>query len=440
MEASLRTLLLRFQILCVACLILSSPDKGTRIGVAYGQTEPQRPQTSPAPRSGSRGADRAGGSNPTVIMYSDDDYKLAPRDVIEVIVEDAPELSVNYTINSKGVIPLRFLGPLLVAGKTAEEVSTIITDGLRGRYLQDPQVYVSVKQYNSRTFFIQGAVRNPGVYVISGRPSLFRLMSIAGGLQENHGLVAYIFRETPPKPEKLETGSSQTGDDAKLKQIVKDLKGETRAEARTDATGVAKADVTTGAKAGAKADATTDAKADATTGAKADATTGAKAGAIGAAKGTTTATATEGEPDYEMISTNIVGMLRGRLDNNVIVQPGDVVYIPPADVFYVAGEVKTPGQFFLRQGITLRQAISLAGGTLFQAKLNKGVIFRTDPVTGNLTEMPIDIGAVVSGKSQDMPILGNDVVWIPNSAAKSIGSTILNTLIPTAMYRIPYPR
>jgi polysaccharide export outer membrane protein len=312
-----------------------------------------------------------------VVIYGDDDYKLAPRDVIEVIVQDAPELSVNYTISSSGIIALRFLGPTPVAGKTTDEVSKIITDGLRGRYLRDPKVYVSVKQYNSRTFFIQGAVRNPGVYVVSGRPSLFRLLTIAGGLQENHGLVAYIFREVKPKPEKLETGVSQNGDDKKFKEIINEAKG-------TDQEAVV-----------------------------------------------------EGEPDYELISANIGGMLRGRLDNNVIIQPGDVVYVPPADVFYIAGEVKAPGQFQLRQGITLRQAISLAGGTLFKAKLGKGIIFRTDPITGNFTELPVEIDAVMSGKSPDVAILGNDVIWIPNSTVKSISATVLNAVLPTAIYRIP---
>jgi polysaccharide biosynthesis/export protein len=138
-----------------------------------------------------------------------------------------------------------------------------------------------------------------------------------------------------------------------------------------------------------------------------------------------------------MITASIGGILRGKLDNNVIVKPGDVVYVPPADVFYIAGEVKTPGQFRLRQGITLRQAISLAGGTLFKARLTKGVIFRNDPVTGNFTELPVDIGAVMSGKSQDMPIFGNDVIWVPNSSVKSIGSTVINAMIPAAVYRIP---
>jgi polysaccharide export outer membrane protein len=312
-----------------------------------------------------------------VVIYGDDDYKLAPRDVIEVIVQDAPELSVNYTISSSGIIRLHYLGPTQVAGKTTDEVSTIITDGLRGRYLRDPKVYVSVKQYNSRTFFIQGAVRSPGVYVVSGRPSLFRLMTIAGGLQENHGLVAYIFREVKPKPEKLETGVSQNSEDKKFKEIINEAKG-------TDQEAVV-----------------------------------------------------EGEPDYELITANIGGMLRGRLDNNVIIQPGDVVYVPPADVFYIAGEVKAPGQFPLRQGITLRQAISLAGGTLFKAKLGSGIIFRTDPATGNFTELPIEIDAVMSGKSPDVPILGNDVIWIPNSMVKSFSATVLNAILPNAIYRIP---
>jgi hypothetical protein len=43
----------------------------------------------------------------------------------------------------------------------------------------------------------------------------------------------------------------------------------------------------------------------------------------------------------------------------------------------------------------------------------------------------------MSGKNQDMPILGNDVIWIPNSSAKSIGATVINAMIPAAVYRIP---
>ena len=349
----------------------------------YGQTQPERPITTPAPKidSGGSSTRSTGGARgervgPDVLILDDTDYKLAPRDVIEVIVEDAPELSSNYTINSSGMVPFRFLGNTKIVDMTTDEVSTLIADRLRGRYLRDPKVYVSVKQYNSRTFFIQGAVRQPGPYVISGKVTLFKLMTIAGGLQENHGGTAYIFREVKPKPEKLETGE-QSDTQKRLKEIVDN------------------------------------------------------------AKGTDPKTEVVGEPDYELVTANISGILRGRLDHNLYIQPSDVVYIPPADVFYISGEVKAPGQFPIRQGITLRQAISLAGGPLFKAKLDKGIIFRTDPVTGNFTEVPVDIGAVTSGKNPDIPILGNDVIWVPNSALKAIGATFLNTLIPTAIYRIP---
>jgi polysaccharide export outer membrane protein len=315
-------------------------------------------------------------------MYEDEDYKLAPSDVIEVIVEDAPELSVNYKINASGNIPLRFLGTTNVAGMTTEEVGKLITDGLRTRYLRDPKVYVTVKQYNSRSFFIQGAVKTPGVYVIAGHPSLFRLITIAGGLQENHGSTAYIFRETKAKPEKLETGGQNnlTGENNRMKEIVDN------------------------------------------------------------AKGTDSSTQIEGEADYELITANIGGILRGRLNNNIIIQPSDVVYVPPADVFYVAGEVRAPGQYQLKQGITLRQAISLAQGAHFKAKLDKGVIFREDPMSGKFTEVPVDIGAVLNGKAQDMPILPNDVIWVPNSAFKSISSAMLMALGTGLIYRVPIGR
>jgi polysaccharide export outer membrane protein len=369
----------------LVCFVLSVAVRGQTGGARQGQAPAS---SSPSGQSGASSAP-SGRSGVDVIMYDDEDYKLGVSDVIEVIVEDAAELSTNYKINSAGKIPLRFLGSTPVAGKTTEEVAKLIADGLRGRYLRDPKVYVTVKQYNSRTFFIQGAVRAPGVYVVTGQPTLFKLITIAGGLQENHSSTAYIFREIKPKPEKLEAGpqgptaGTAPGGGAaasrsdRLKEIVDDAKGNDKTMA------------------------------------------------------------IEGETDYELLTANIGGILRGRLNHNLIIQPSDVVYVPPADVFYVAGEVKSPGQYQLKQGITLRQAISLAQGMPFKAKPNKGVIFREDPVTGKFTEIPIDIGAVMKGDKDDVAILPNDVVYVPSSAFKSISSALLMTLGTSAVYRVP---
>ncbi len=352
---------------------------------AFGQ-QPQNPRiASPAPPRQDTLPGKSARMGPDVIMSSDEDYRLATSDVVEIIIEDAPELSGNYRINKSGNIPMKYLGTMKVLDMTSEEVSNLIAEGLRGRYLKDPKVYVTVKQYNSRNFFIQGSVRSPGVYVIEGRPSLFKLISIAGGLTENHGSTAYIIRETKVDVEKLErVRAGQPAEPEKqtvsseLAKAVEEVKGEN--------------------------------------------------------------SAVEGETEYELITAHISGLFRGRFEQNLIIQPNDLVYVPPSDVFFVAGEVRAPGQFPLRDGTTLRQAISLAQGTFFKSDTKNGIIFRQDPVTGKLNEIKVDIGAVMSGKREDLLIMPNDVIMVPNSAVKSVSGALLTALGTGLAWRIPIGR
>jgi protein involved in polysaccharide export with SLBB domain len=92
----------------------------------------------------------------------------------------------------------------------------------------------------------------------------------------------------------------------------------------------------------------------------------------------------------------------------------------------VAGEINAPGVFELKEGTTLRQAISLAQGTTIRAATSKAFIFREDPTTGKRQEINVDVGAVMSGKREDIPVLANDIVMVPNSRMKTFGSTLLN--------------
>src|SRR5262249_4327370 len=131
------------------------------------------------------------------------------------------------------------------------------------------------------------------------------------------------------------------------------------------------------------------------------------------------------KPGYELFKVNINGLLRGNLDHDVVIEPGDIVHIPMTDVFFVAGEVNSPGSFPLKDGTTLRQAISLAQGTNFSAAANRGVIFRENPNNGTRQEIKVDITAVMNGKSQDVPIMPNDIVIVPNSRLRSVASTLL---------------
>jgi polysaccharide export outer membrane protein len=69
-----------------------------------------------------------------------------------------------------------------------------------------------------------------------------------------------------------------------------------------------------------------------------------------------------GKENTKKISIDVDSLLNsGDLSQNIELRSGDVVYVPKA-IFYVYGEVNKPGAYRLEKGITVKRAISLAGG------------------------------------------------------------------------------
>ncbi|MFP5264491.1 MAG: polysaccharide biosynthesis/export family protein [Blastocatellia bacterium] len=321
---------------------------------------------------------------PNVIISPGEDYRIGPSDVIQIVVEDAPELSRTFRVSGDGAITVPFLGRVSAQRRTPDELAAFIADRLRGEYLQNPQVSVMVLQINSRTYFVQGAVRRPGLYQIEGEPSLLKLITIAGGLAENYGSTAFVIREI-------------------------------RAGAGPQVTGPGNAEID---QVHTKAD------------------DGSNNGSPVSTTDLPHLTPNPAAAKYELLKVNINGLLRGNFDQNIAIGPGDIVHIPPTDVFFVAGEVNAPGSFPLKEGTTLRQAVSLAQGPTFQAAANRSIIFREDPSSGKRQEIQVDVPAVMAGKKEDMPILANDIIIVPNSRVKSVTGTLLRAFGVNAT-RIP---
>ncbi len=64
----------------------------------------------------------------------------------------------------------------------------------------------------------------------------------------------------------------------------------------------------------------------------------------------------------EVIRVNLRDLEAGRLDTTTILQPNDTVFVPQAARIFVSGQVRSPGAFTFTPGLTVRQAVSLAGG------------------------------------------------------------------------------
>ena len=54
--------------------------------------------------------------------------------------------------------------------------------------------------------------------------------------------------------------------------------------------------------------------------------------------------------------------LQDQPGNDIIVSGGDVIYVPPAPLYYIYGEAQRPGSFRIRRGMTIQQALAEAGG------------------------------------------------------------------------------
>ena len=106
---------------------------------------------------------------------------------------------------------------------------------------------------------------------------------------------------------------------------------------------------------------------------------------------------------------------------NVRVRPGDIVKVTRAGIVYVVGEVRKPGGFLLRtnENISVLQALALAEGLTRTSAKNQARIIRTNPETGARMELPIRLGDILTGRAQDALLLPRDIVFVPNSAAKS---------------------
>jgi polysaccharide biosynthesis/export protein len=110
------------------------------------------------------------------------DYKISALDVLEVTVFGVPDLSRTTQVSSSGVITLPLINAVKAGGKTQSQLEKDIASKLAAAYLQSPQVTVFVKEYNSQKITVDGAVKKPGIFPVTGQTSLIQAIALAEGL------------------------------------------------------------------------------------------------------------------------------------------------------------------------------------------------------------------------------------------------------------------
>jgi polysaccharide export outer membrane protein len=121
----------------------------------------------------------------------------------------------------------------------------------------------------------------------------------------------------------------------------------------------------------------------------------------------------------------------GETMTNVSVQPGDTIVVSKAGMVYVIGAVKEPTGIILdNPHFTVLQAIAMAHGTNPTASLKSTKLIRKASTSPE--EVPIPLDTILSAKSPDLELQPDDIVFVPNSTAKTVASRSLEAIVQTA--------
>jgi polysaccharide export outer membrane protein len=206
------------------------------------------------------------------------------------------------------------------------------------KFIRNPQITVSVKEFRHQQVMVTGAVAKPGSYEMIGPRSLLEVLGKAGGLSnkdnQKAGDLVYVIRcqNAPGRTKAMQCDATKPFSPGS-QTIVIDLR--------------------------------------------------------------------------RLLTEGAVGL-------NIPIKNGDVIYVPPAQMAYVLGAVKKPGQVEVKDNLTVTQAVAVAQG-LDPLLASKNIsIIRLDK-QGQRVIIPVNLKAVTKGQEPDPRLKENDIVYVQES-------------------------
>jgi polysaccharide export outer membrane protein len=134
---------------------------------------------------------------------NDAEYKIGPQDILRIDVWKEAEVSRAVPVRPDGKISLPLLNDVQAAGLTPMQLSVVIADGLK-KYMNDPQVTVSVSEINSRRIYVTGEVTRAGTFPLLPNMTVLQALSSSGGFTQFAKLKnIYVLRIEDGKQVKL---------------------------------------------------------------------------------------------------------------------------------------------------------------------------------------------------------------------------------------------
>lgn len=119
--------------------------------------------------------------------------QIRPGDTLKISIWKYSDLNANLVVGPDGRISYMYLGDILVAGKTVEELRQIITEKLDQKYVANPRVDIQIET-QLPMIFVVGEVVKPGSYPYQPGLDPVKAVALAGGFTDFASFKATIIR------------------------------------------------------------------------------------------------------------------------------------------------------------------------------------------------------------------------------------------------------
>lgn len=149
------------------------------------------------------------------IQQENEQYRLKVGDTVQIQVIGEDELTMNVPVNETGTFIYPLLGEIELLEKSIVDIQTVITEGLRGDYLIDPQVNVNVELAEvlpevaaadlPEGIYINGEVATKGQFPFQEGLTISKAIVLAGGFTERaaRNKVTVVSNEGDQKPKRV---------------------------------------------------------------------------------------------------------------------------------------------------------------------------------------------------------------------------------------------
>ncbi|RJQ18359.1 MAG: hypothetical protein C4560_07375, partial [Nitrospiraceae bacterium] len=115
---------------------------------------------------------------------------------------------------------------------------------------------------------------------------------------------------------------------------------------------------------------------------------------------------------YRDVEIDLKGMIEGRGETDMLIQPDDILIVERNKTFFIYGEVNRPGEFALEKDMTVTRAISAAGGIRNDGLYGK-VKLRRKQEDGSYRDVVVDLKGTIEGRGEtDMLIEPDDILIV----------------------------